>query len=103
MQEFLSSIADTDLSLSLAKKVKCHKFVIDYYISQRDRLGLISYKYAVPTQSQEYFYLENALVVIVFVLIFYVYLKNAVVAGEKMEKLVIPQLLQGISLFLNNK
>lgn len=63
LQEFLSSIVDSDLSLAIARRVKCHKFVIDYYIAQRDRLSLLSYKTLVPAQSQEYFYLENALVV----------------------------------------
>lgn len=41
--------------------MQCHKFVIDYYIAQKDRQALISYKSNVPAQSEEFFYIENAL------------------------------------------
>lgn len=88
LREFLCSIDDTELSLEVAKKVKCHKFVIDYYIKQRDRLGLLAFKDAVPVQSQDYFYLENALVVIMcawlcnFVYIYFYLL------GEEVEELI---------------
>lgn len=65
IQEFLSSMVDTELSLLLAKKVGCHKFVIDNYIAQKDRLALLTYKNVVPAQSREFFYLENALQLVV--------------------------------------
>lgn len=67
LQDFLATLDDAELSLEIGKKVKCHKFVIDFYIKQRDRLGLLAYKSVIPTQSQDYFYLENAIVVIIFV------------------------------------
>lgn len=64
IEEFLNSMDNAEMCLEIAKKVKCHKYVIDYYIKQRDRLGLLAYKTVIPSQSQDYFYLENALVVI---------------------------------------
>lgn len=76
LQEFLVTIDDAELSVEIGKKVKCHKFVIDYYIKQRDRLGLLAYKPVIPAQSQDYFYLENAIVVIIFAIVllcFFVY------------------------------
>lgn len=62
VQQFISSCnLDSETSLYYAKKMQCHKFVIDYYISQRDRQGLVGYKSCVPAQSEEFFYMENAL------------------------------------------
>ncbi|KAF2883897.1 hypothetical protein ILUMI_22282 [Ignelater luminosus] len=61
VEEFLSCVVDSDISIGLAKKMKCHKFVIDAYIAQRDRLSILNYKNNIPNQSEEYFYAENAL------------------------------------------
>ncbi|KAJ8985849.1 hypothetical protein NQ317_006220 [Molorchus minor] len=61
LEQYLSCISDSDKSLYLAQKLNCHKFVIQYYINQRDRLALINAKLKVTTQSEEYFLIENAL------------------------------------------
>ncbi|KAJ8923564.1 hypothetical protein NQ315_010143 [Exocentrus adspersus] len=61
LEVYLHYITDSDRSLNLALKLNCHKFVIQYYINQRDRLALISYKEKLSAQTEEYFLVEHAL------------------------------------------
>ncbi|XP_057672800.1 spermatogenesis-defective protein 39 homolog isoform X2 [Diorhabda carinulata] len=61
LEQYLPHIPDSDRSLYLAEKFNCHKFVIQSYVNQKDRLALISYKSKVSPQNAEYFLIENAL------------------------------------------
>ncbi|KAL3290044.1 hypothetical protein HHI36_023415 [Cryptolaemus montrouzieri] len=61
LEQLLTCLNDTEKSLALAEKLKCHKFVIEYYISQRDRVGLLSCMSKVVTNSEEYFLISKAL------------------------------------------
>ncbi|KAK5639576.1 hypothetical protein RI129_012068 [Pyrocoelia pectoralis] len=62
LEEFLSCIVDTDVSLFLAKKLLCHAFVINFYASQRDRMAIHMYKSEIPRESEYYNYAERILV-----------------------------------------
>ncbi|XP_046616432.1 spermatogenesis-defective protein 39 homolog [Neodiprion virginianus] len=61
LAKFLSYIDDLDRRLSLAKKLQCHRAVIDIFVLQRDRVALSEYKSSLHSQSEQYFYAENAL------------------------------------------
>ncbi|XP_050497174.1 spermatogenesis-defective protein 39 homolog isoform X3 [Diabrotica virgifera virgifera] len=66
LEQYLPYINNTERSLLLAQKLNCHKFVIQHYINQRDRVGLINYKASLianklTPQNPEYFMIENAL------------------------------------------
>ncbi|KAJ8955325.1 hypothetical protein NQ318_003418 [Aromia moschata] len=61
LEQYLACISDSEKSLYLAQKLNCHKFVIQHYINQRDRLALIGYKAKVTAPTEEYFLIENAL------------------------------------------
>ncbi|CAG9828174.1 unnamed protein product [Diabrotica balteata] len=66
LEQYLPWINNTERSLLLAEKLNCHKFIIQHYINQKDRIGLITYKASLiaiklPPQNPEYFMIENAL------------------------------------------
>lgn len=61
LHDFLLCVVDVEIGLSLAKKMGCHKYVIDVLINQKDRVAIINYKPNIPSQTEEYFYAESAL------------------------------------------
>lgn len=61
LEQFLNYLPDSEKSVNLALKLYCHKFVIQHYINQKDRLSLISYKARLAPHEDEYFLIENAL------------------------------------------
>ncbi|CAH1103556.1 unnamed protein product [Psylliodes chrysocephalus] len=61
LELYLPYISDSERGLYLAQKMNCHKFVIQHYIKERDRLALIQYKSKVSPQDEEYFLIKNAL------------------------------------------
>ncbi|XP_063225585.1 vacuolar protein sorting-associated protein 16B isoform X2 [Bacillus rossius redtenbacheri] len=56
LMTYLEMIDSLEKRMMVARKIKCHKAVID-----RDRQALISYKANLNPQSEDYFYAENAL------------------------------------------
>lgn len=52
---------DSEKTLTLATKFKCHKYIINYHITQKDKISLLNYKCNLNPQSQEYIVLEDAL------------------------------------------
>lgn len=61
LEYFLNAISDIEKAVNLAKKLKCHKFVIHYYINQKDRLGLLNYQARCTPRSEEFYLVEAAL------------------------------------------
>ncbi|XP_012263968.2 spermatogenesis-defective protein 39 homolog [Athalia rosae] len=61
LAKFLSYVDNLDKRLELAKKLQCHRAVIDVFVLQRDRAALMDYKSSLHSQSEQYFYAENAL------------------------------------------
>lgn len=61
LEQFLNYLPDSEKSLNLAIKLDCHKFIIQHYINQKDRLALISYKAKLAPHDEDYFLIENAL------------------------------------------
>lgn len=61
LEQYLHYISDSERSLSLAQKLSCHKFIVQHYLNQRDRLALIDYKARLTPQTEEYFMAEQAL------------------------------------------
>nr|CAD7433426.1 unnamed protein product [Timema monikensis] len=59
--KYLSLIDNLDKRMAVARRIKCHKAVIDVFVLQRDRQALTHYKASLLTQSEDYFYAENAL------------------------------------------
>lgn len=58
---YLPFINNSELRLYLAQKHQCHKFIIQTYINQDDRLALIKYKTSVPVTSEEFILIEEVL------------------------------------------
>ncbi|KAK9498324.1 hypothetical protein O3M35_002982 [Rhynocoris fuscipes] len=58
---YLELIENLETRMDTAKRVQCHRAVIDAYLLQRDRLGLVSYKANLHPQSEDYFYAEQVL------------------------------------------
>lgn len=44
MDQFLAFISDTDRALFIAEKFKVHSFVVNHYVGQKNRTGLLQYK-----------------------------------------------------------
>ncbi|KAF5294742.1 hypothetical protein FQA39_LY00226 [Lamprigera yunnana] len=61
LENFITCIVDNDISLLLAKKLKCHKLVINLYAQQKDRCAIQCYKVEIPRDSEEYNYAETIL------------------------------------------
>ncbi|XP_018566566.1 spermatogenesis-defective protein 39 homolog [Anoplophora glabripennis] len=61
LEQYLHYISDSDRSMNLAQKLNCHKFIVQHYINQRDRLALVGYKGKLAPQTEEYFMVEHAL------------------------------------------
>ncbi|KAK4872111.1 hypothetical protein RN001_016235 [Aquatica leii] len=66
LEEFLTCIVDNEISLPLAKKLSCHKFVVNIYASQRDRSAIQSYKIEIPKDSEDYAFAERILASVSF-------------------------------------
>ncbi|KAF5286970.1 hypothetical protein FQR65_LT12384 [Abscondita terminalis] len=86
LEEFLYCIVDNEISLLLAKKFSCHKFVVNRYASQRDRCSIQSYIIEIPRDSDEYAFAESILASVSCVCAFVVSL-TTLVAGQAMEEL----------------
>lgn len=54
-------MTDIEKSVNLAQKLHCHKFVIQHYISQKDRLSLLAYQMRVASHEEEHLMIDNAL------------------------------------------
>ncbi|XP_066137428.1 spermatogenesis-defective protein 39 homolog [Euwallacea fornicatus] len=61
LETFLGCISDVEKALEIANKLQCHAFIIQSYVTQRDRLALLTYKEKVPFQSPDYCLIESAL------------------------------------------
>ncbi|KAL1464434.1 hypothetical protein WDU94_004083 [Cyamophila willieti] len=61
LAKYLQVISNVSIKLELARKYKCSHLVVDILVDQKDRLGLLEFKSHQPTQSESYFYVENAL------------------------------------------
>ncbi|XP_066261341.1 spermatogenesis-defective protein 39 homolog [Euwallacea similis] len=61
LETFLSCISDIEKALEIANKLQCHTFIIQSYVSQKDRLALLTYKEKVPFQSSDYCLIDSAL------------------------------------------
>ncbi|GLV46299.1 Vacuolar protein sorting 16B [Carabus blaptoides fortunei] len=61
LENFLSLMEDSERSLSLATRYKCHRYIIEFYVSQKDRASLLNYKSKITPQSEDYFFLEKVL------------------------------------------
>nr|CAD7581116.1 unnamed protein product [Timema californicum] len=59
--KYLGLIDNLDKRMAVARRIKCHKAVIDVFVLQRDRQALTHYKASLLAQSEDYFYAENAL------------------------------------------
>ncbi|XP_049954538.1 spermatogenesis-defective protein 39 homolog [Schistocerca serialis cubense] len=59
--KYLAFIDNTGKRLNIARKLQCHRTVIDIFTEQRDRQSLISYKAILDPQSDDYSYAEGAL------------------------------------------
>nr|CAD7263659.1 unnamed protein product [Timema shepardi] len=59
--KYLGLIDNLDKRMAVARRIKCHKAVIDVFVLQRDRQALTLYKASLLAQSEDYFYAENAL------------------------------------------
>jgi len=57
----LGLVDNQEERLELAKKVGVGSVVVDVLVSQRDRMGLISYKSSLVANSPDWFYADNAL------------------------------------------
>lgn len=72
LENFLSLMEDSERSLSLATRYKCHRYIIEFYVSQKDKASLLNYKSKITPQSEDYFFLEKVLCSTV-ILIHYIY------------------------------
>lgn len=61
MENLLNIMDDKTKSVSLAVKFKCHRHIINTYVQDKDREALLNYKKKLSPQSEDYFYVENAL------------------------------------------
>lgn len=61
LEKFLSYVDHVGKRLEIAKKLQCHRTVIDIFVLQGDRAALLEYKTNLRPQSEQYFYAENAL------------------------------------------
>lgn len=61
LEEILSAMPADELTLHWAQKVKCHKYIMDYYSLKKDRTALLEYKANFPPTSDEYLYAESLL------------------------------------------
>ncbi|XP_044764779.1 spermatogenesis-defective protein 39 homolog [Coccinella septempunctata] len=61
IDQLLTCLSDSDKSLAFAEKFQCYKFMIEYYINQRDRTGLLGCIDKVAANSEEYFMIKKAL------------------------------------------
>lgn len=61
LEDFLTCMVGVEKSIFLAKKWNCHRFVIDTYVNQKDRIALINYITDLNTQSEDFLYAKNAL------------------------------------------
>lgn len=60
LQDFLICFDDVDRALILARKMKVYRFVVDQYVTQRDKSALMEYKSSIPPQTEDYYYADNA-------------------------------------------
>ncbi|KAF7287422.1 hypothetical protein GWI33_001395 [Rhynchophorus ferrugineus] len=61
LESVLACISDHDKAVFLASLYKCHNFVIQYYIQQKDRQSLFNYKEKVLPHTPEYYLIESSL------------------------------------------
>lgn len=58
---YLDLIDNVEKKLEVAKRVHCHRVVIDVYMSQRDRLSILKYRANLEPQSEDFIFAEQAL------------------------------------------
>lgn len=61
LENILMTVDDKSKSMVLAKKFKCHRYVINTYVQEKDRAALQNYKKKINPQSEDYFFAESAL------------------------------------------
>ncbi|XP_045482450.1 spermatogenesis-defective protein 39 homolog [Harmonia axyridis] len=61
IEQLLTCLYDSEKSLAFAEKFQCYKFMIEYYINQKDRMGLLRCLEKVVANSEEYFTIKKAL------------------------------------------
>lgn len=61
MEQLLPTMSDMERALILAEKIQCVRFIINYYINQRDRVNLESLLSKVKEKSEDYFIIKKAL------------------------------------------
>ncbi|GFY42420.1 spermatogenesis-defective protein 39 [Trichonephila inaurata madagascariensis] len=59
--KYISCLEDQSLKLPLAKKYKCHSYVIEALQKNKDRLGLLEYRNSLPPHSIDYSIATNIL------------------------------------------
>ncbi|XP_050307789.1 spermatogenesis-defective protein 39 homolog [Anthonomus grandis grandis] len=61
LENLLKCLSDSEKAFMLATKLQCHNYIIQYYITRKDRQCLIQYRDKVEAQSSDYFLIEGAL------------------------------------------
>lgn len=61
LMQYLDLITNADKKLETAKKVHCHRTIIDVYTQLKDKESILNYQTSLHPQSDDYFYAEQAI------------------------------------------